>query len=277
MKWFKHISGSLNDSLIFEAIEKFGSDGYLVFFGILELMSDEFDIHNPGKNEISLKKIRKNLQISLSKTRKILAFFDKKAKINQKKNIGFYADVRCSMVYLNCPRLKELTDEYTKKQLQKLSGQTPDPNRDKLRPKEAEVEKEGEAEVEKEKKGSIYIPIFEFWNLQEIIVHKKCDDKIKRVIKSSLRYFSYNKIKEAIENYTTVLKSDKHYWTHKWTLVDFLKRGLDKFINEADPINNFIRRDPEESPMDKQLRKIENLNLGEEDGLDPDMEVKESE
>lgn len=181
MKWFKHISGSLNDSLIFEAIENFGSDGYLVFFGILELMSDEFDIYNPGKNEISLKKITKNLQLSRQKTVRILAFFNEKAKINQKKNIGFYADVKDSMVYLNCPRLKELTDEYTKKQLQKLSGQKPDPNRDKLRPKEEEVEVDKEEEVEEIKKNTkkkikkehIYTESFmNFWGIYPRKVNK---------------------------------------------------------------------------------------------------------
>ena len=54
MKWFKHLSGSLNNSIIAESIELFGGDGYLVFFGILEMISDEFDIYNPGKLKIRI-------------------------------------------------------------------------------------------------------------------------------------------------------------------------------------------------------------------------------
>jgi len=153
VKWYKHLSGSLNDSLIFEAIEKFGSDGYLVFFGVLELMADEFDIYNPGKNIISLKKITKNLQLSRQKTVKILSFFNEKAKINKYKNVSFFAEVIHNDVYLNCPRLKELTDEYTQKQLKNLSGQKHDSSRDKLRSKEAEAETEVDNKEEKKERN----------------------------------------------------------------------------------------------------------------------------
>ena len=42
MKWFKHISDSLDDPFIFELLDLFGADGYLVFFGVLEIYSREF-------------------------------------------------------------------------------------------------------------------------------------------------------------------------------------------------------------------------------------------
>ena len=64
MKWFKHLSGSLNNSLIYELVSEHGSDGYLVFFGTIELMSDEFDIYNPGLNRIPIKKMQKSFQMS---------------------------------------------------------------------------------------------------------------------------------------------------------------------------------------------------------------------
>ncbi len=57
MKWYKHLSGSLNNSFTFDLVEKFGGDGYMVFFGTLEIMADEFDIHNPGLSCISIKKL----------------------------------------------------------------------------------------------------------------------------------------------------------------------------------------------------------------------------
>ncbi len=152
MKWFKHLSGSLKDSLIFESIEKFGPAGYLVFFGTLELMSDEFDVHNPGKNTISIKKLRQTLQLSRQKTIKVLTFFDQKAKSNLNKDVALFATVEGDMIHLNCPRLKELTDEYTNKILAQLSGQDPDANRDKLRPKEEEEEEEEERDKEEKER-----------------------------------------------------------------------------------------------------------------------------
>jgi hypothetical protein len=119
MKWFKHLSKSLSDPVIFEAIEKFGGDGYLVFFGTLELMSDEFDIFNPGINTFSWGFLRKNLQISRKKMLKIYSFFDKKAKENQSKNKGFLISTNNEGITINCKKLAELCDEHTRKLLSK--------------------------------------------------------------------------------------------------------------------------------------------------------------
>jgi len=121
VKWFKHLSGSLNNSIIAESIERFGSDGYLVFFGILEMLSDEFDIHNPGKLTIRMKKITKNLQLSRQKTVKILRFFDEKAKNNSKKDVSFFADIGKVDVIINCKRLAKLCDNHTQKLLKDTS------------------------------------------------------------------------------------------------------------------------------------------------------------
>jgi len=156
MKWFKHLSGSLNNSDIFEAIEKFGSDGYLVFFGTLELIADEFDPNNPGIYQISTKKLTKNLQLSRQKVIKILKYFHEKKRI--------LIEEQGNYLLLNCPRLAELSDEYTKRQLKKISGQTPDECRDKLLPIEVEVE----VEVDKDKTTSKQSIIYQNEKFKEI-------------------------------------------------------------------------------------------------------------
>lgn len=150
MKWFKHLTGALNDNLIFEAIERFGAEGYLVFFGTLEIMADEFDLKNPGVNRISIKKLTKNFQISARKLTKILQFFDKKAKENCEKK-SFFVCFEKDNVVIKCNRLTELCDEYTQKEIKKnrdfvgtKSGITP--------VQEEEVEEEVE---DKDKEESI--------------------------------------------------------------------------------------------------------------------------
>uniref|UniRef100_A0A6M3X9Q2 Uncharacterized protein n=1 Tax=viral metagenome TaxID=1070528 RepID=A0A6M3X9Q2_9ZZZZ len=140
MKWFKHLSGALNDSLIFEAIEKFGGDGYLVFFGTLEMMSDEFDINNPGVVILPIKKLTKNFQLSRQKTVRILAFFDQKAKISPEKTKSFFVEVGKTHATINCPKLKDLCDEWTKRQLRSNSEVTTE----LLPPLETEEEEETE-------------------------------------------------------------------------------------------------------------------------------------
>ena len=154
MKWFKHSTGSLNNSFIFELVEEFGGDGYMVFFGTIELMADEFDPLDPGRNTMSIKKLTKNLQLSRQKVTKILQFIDRKSrvfnqkpKITEKKSVGFYADINATHVELNCPRLKALCDDYTRRQLQNMCEQSSD---------SVSTKKEKEKEIKKEiiKKGT---------------------------------------------------------------------------------------------------------------------------
>ena len=128
----------------------------------------------------------------------------------------------------------------------------------------------------KEVKSGIYIAIFNFWNKQKIIVHRDCDDNTKRKINKSLKSYPKEDIAQAIVNYANVLKSNTHYFKHKWTLEDFLQRGLKKFLPEADPINNF-RTKEDKSNYEQAMETLEKwTSKDRDDGLDPSMEVKES-
>lgn len=145
MRWFKHLSGALNDDLIFEAVAIFGSDAYMVFFGVKELMSEEFDIHNPGVCRILTKKLTKNLQLSRQKTVRILKHFHQKATEKRFVLKSFTIDIEKDYITITDLKLKELCDGYTEKQLRKLekkdrtkTGQCPE----KVRPQEVELEVE---------------------------------------------------------------------------------------------------------------------------------------
>jgi phage replication O-like protein O len=85
-----------------------------------------------------------------------------------------------------------------------------------------------------------YNPLFEHWNSKGIIVHRKLTEKMERKIKTALKDYTEGEILQAIDNYATVVKSKEYYWTHQWTLEDFLARGLAKFIDAAHPLTNFL-------------------------------------
>jgi len=87
--------------------------------------------------------------------------------------------------------------------------------------------------------NNTYIPVFEHWNAQGIIVHRKLSSKDQGAINGALKDFTREDILKAIVNYSQVLKSPDHFFKHRWTLRDFLQRGLRKFVDEADPFNNF--------------------------------------
>jgi hypothetical protein len=90
------------------------------------------------------------------------------------------------------------------------------------------------------KKPQYIRDIYYAWNKQDIIKHRKLTDKIKRVISGALNdEWEKDEIIRAIENYAEILKSPDYYWTYRWTLRDFISRGLDKFVDTAYPHQNF--------------------------------------
>lgn len=52
----------------------------------------------------------------------------------------------------------------------------------------------------------------------------------------------------AVCNYHTVLTDPKYFWDHKWTMAEFLTRGVDKFVNGAKPLENWIAKEKYEQP-----------------------------
>lgn len=144
MKWFKHLVDSGDDPDIDDAISVFGPDGYYVFFRTLEVMSREFDPKKPGKKTFSVQYFKKKFRISWRKVRTVLAFYQEKNRIFFKLS----NDGRLDQVELNCPKLKELADEYTRKQIASLSGHTPDSP-----PKNVHLEQETEVDVKNNDTG----------------------------------------------------------------------------------------------------------------------------
>ena len=88
-------------------------------------------------------------------------------------------------------------------------------------------------------KEYIYI-LFDYWNEKEIIKHRKKTQAMESHINARLQEYSVDELKKAIDNYSLVLKSNDYYWTHKWTLQDFMKpSNVIRFVDDADPLNNF--------------------------------------
>ena len=69
------------------------------------------------------------------------------------------------------------------------------------------------------------------------------DEKVRRRIASVLRHRDPAEVEKAVENYAQVLSSQHHFFEYRWTFFDFLHRGLDKFVDEAAPLENFRRRE----------------------------------
>ncbi|KKK54337.1 hypothetical protein LCGC14_3085780, partial [marine sediment metagenome] len=68
--------------------------------------------------------------------------------------------------------------------------------------------------------------IFEYWNTKEITIHRSID-KHERHINAALKMYSVEEILSAIANYSDILECSDYYWTYRWTISQFLVRGID--------------------------------------------------
>ncbi len=63
---------------------------------------------------------------------------------------------------------------------------------------------------------------------------------IRSVIDRSIKLYGIEDVCQAIRSYAEVFGSDQHFFKFRWTLEDFLGRGLDRFVPEADPQTTFL-------------------------------------
>ena len=210
MKWFKHITDSLDDPFIFDLVSHFKGDGYMVFFGTLEIMSREFNIETPGICEISLKFLAKKLQLSVRFITKVLDFCAKNERI-------FYS-IKNDRITLNCPKLIKMCDEFTQKALKEKSGVDPDTvgseSGIRNKKKEEDKEKEGKEYPPRHKYlDSVLLSDEEYKKLQEVLGQKNLDCGIEQL------------------DYSITVKGGK-YKDHYKTLLNWFKRGFLKVNGE---------------------------------------------
>ena len=98
--------------------------------------------------------------------------------------------------------------------------------------------------------NTLYISIFEHWNSKGIIRHRKLTPKMKAKIKSTLKVYTEDEIKEIIDNYAEIVLDDKYYFTYKWTLEDFLQRGMTQFEDLKVAKENYLAKNEQKKAED---------------------------
>jgi len=81
--------------------------------------------------------------------------------------------------------------------------------------------------------------LFEFWNSLKIIQHQKVD-KFAHCLATALKDYPGTQVRKAMVNYATVIKGDKYFFSYRWTLKEFLIRGLERFLDTNKPLENFL-------------------------------------
>lgn len=220
MDWFKHLTCSHDDPDISDAWDEFGDAGVVVFWTTLEVYGREFSHAIDGKLTISLKYFERKLRRKFKKFEKIFEFYMSRERIEY--------ELSNDKLSLIVPKFIELSSNWTK--------------RTKKQPTEAPTEAPPAIEIEEEvykEERDIYTPILVHWNSCKIVEHKTTTPKIKTAINGALREYSQEEIISAISNYGKILRSAEYYFSYRWSLIDFLGRGLRKFVDAVDPFNNF--------------------------------------
>lgn len=96
--------------------------------------------------------------------------------------------------------------------------------------------------------------IFDYWNSLGIIRHKRMTDQIWSSIEAKLDDFDVGIIKETLDNYRTIIESPSFFFKYRWALVDFLRRGFEKFLTYNRPFHNFLQtKKMSETELEKWL------------------------
>ena len=84
------------------------------------------------------------------------------------------------------------------------------------------------------------ISLFNFWNDQKIIVHRKIADFISPM-KIALKKYTEEEIKGAMKNLGIIINSSEYWWTHKYPLNKFLlsKGVIDQFLTVNNPLDSY--------------------------------------
>lgn len=88
--------------------------------------------------------------------------------------------------------------------------------------------------------------ILQHWNSKKITVHRKLPPDVSTELTRLSNYYSVEEILEFIDFYATILETgvpesqQKYFWTYKWNLYEFLKRGIKKF--DGQETSNYLKK-----------------------------------
>ena len=115
--WYQHDSNSLRSGDIFDGMRKFGDCAYVVYFGLLEIMSNNFDPYNPGRSVVSRAVIERDLDRPWAKIEPVLRFFCGRGRFNFRRRTVQGVE----MIELKNNKYKDTMGEYSKKIIRNLS------------------------------------------------------------------------------------------------------------------------------------------------------------
>jgi hypothetical protein len=232
MKWFKHDGNALSDARIEKIIMKYGIEGYGLYFACIEIVAGALTTDN--------------ITFELEHDAEILAYKFKIDTLRVEEMMKYF--VHLGLFEYNyvtnkviCGKLAKRLDNTMSQnvEIKKMIGS--DEFKETLS-NFKELEGTKSTIQDNTIQDTTYIDLLEYWNSKNIIVHDldKFNFNVKKKHKDIIYLYGIEDIKKAIDNYDIVIKDDKYYFSHKWTLLEFIVRGLEKFVDNSKPLENYL-------------------------------------
>ncbi len=92
--------------------------------------------------------------------------------------------------------------------------------------------------------------LFNFWNSQNIMVHRNLTPEISKALDKALKKWDEDTITEAIRRYGIVYHDSNYFFDYKWSLETFLtqKNTLPHFLDDGEKWQNYQRDQLQVSP-----------------------------
>lgn len=111
-------------------------------------------------------------------------------------------------------------------------------------PNNTRLERKKEYKYIRKELKNVYKGILEHWNSKGIIRHKVLTEAWYKTINGKIDAgFTLEELCTAIDNYAYILRDKSYFWSYRWTLDEFLHRGLDKFLDIEVAKENYKNRD----------------------------------
>ena len=228
MKYFKHISDSVFDPFIASLVSEFGSLGYHIFFGTLEIYAREFKVGETWQLRVKTDYLRRAYGgIRAQTLKKVLL------KINKDGN--WDVNFSGNEIEIFIPKFRKLMDESTIRKLKKHEDKYAVSTETK-RKKSVKSLKTTAIDKDKDKDKDLTTPAKKRRHFESKI-SKKYVDEINKHCEVLYRYSKFSK---------NGLKFNGHQWVQKCTnnnihplaIIDGLKGTIKKWHDRKDPMRN---------------------------------------
>jgi hypothetical protein len=82
--------------------------------------------------------------------------------------------------------------------------------------------------------------VWDAWVACGVFPHRRITVKHRAAIRTALGDWRPDEIVRAIDNYGRVYHGTEFFFSYRWTVDAFLKRGLERFSDEASPLTNYL-------------------------------------